>query len=104
MKLEGTFFNCKNCNCKKLVVYFFVDVSSLRGSDFSGAVFLDEGLLFLLFFAEQGHEGGFAEAFAEAELEDDAVACLLDLAVVGAEEGVVAAAGEDEVTPLSSKG
>ena len=69
-----------------------------------GAMFFDEGLLFLLFLAEQGHEGGFAEAFAEAELEDDAVACLLDLAVVGAEEGVVSAAGEDEVTPLSSKG
>ena len=48
--------------------------SSLRGSDFLGAMFFDEGLLFLLFLAEQGHEGGFAEAFAEAELEDDAVA------------------------------
>ena len=48
--------------------------SSLRGSDVLGAMFFDEGLLFLLFLAEQGHEGGFAEAFAEAELEDDAVA------------------------------
>ena len=55
-------------------IYSFSSLSSLRGSDFSGAVFFDEGLLFLLFFAEQGHEGGFAEAFAEAELEDDAVA------------------------------
>ena len=24
------FFNCKNCNCKKLLVYFVVDFFSMR--------------------------------------------------------------------------
>lgn len=46
-----------------------------------------------MFVEEHSHDGGFAEAFVEAELEDDAVASHLDLAVRGEEESAVAAAG-----------
>ena len=50
-----------------------------------------------MFVAEHSHDGGFAEAFVEAELEDGALAGLLHLAMGGAEEGVVAAAAIDGV-------
>lgn len=57
-----------------------------------GAAGFDEGLLFLLFVVEHGHDERLAEAFWEAQLEDDALLRLLHLAVGGAEEGVVAVA------------